>query len=218
MAGSDRISCPACGKPTASVGRVCVHCNHPLDGVLASTARDPVACPRCAANCEFATIGTARIDLCAACGGAWLDRGELEDLEVDLTDRATALQAWSVIDRVKARPAPSDRRFLRCPLCNTAMSHKDWHQAADVVLDVCPRHGAWLDRSDLLAVLEILASGKITELEAREAKRRENEASWRNEAERCQQESDAAALNARRRQRLWNYLTGGRPPGGKRFF
>lgn len=46
----------------------------------------PLACPRCAATMTKGTSERDRevvVDVCAACGGCWLDGGELEAIQVD---------------------------------------------------------------------------------------------------------------------------------------
>ena len=50
-----------------------------------AAARPPVECPRCAVPMERREHGYSSqilIDVCSQCGGVWLDRGELEALEV----------------------------------------------------------------------------------------------------------------------------------------
>ncbi len=187
------------------MGRKCVHCNHVLDDVL-NAPRAPVDCPRCGTECEFESIGRAIIDLCRTCGGAWLDRGELEDVEVDLTDRSTATAAWEAIEHAKGASAPTDRATLRCAICSKPMDRRHWHGAEGVVLDACPRHGVWLDRSDLLVILEAIATGRIAALDRRESERQTTEERWKTEVRLTAAEEAVAAAARRIRRWAWHSL------------
>ena len=47
----------------------------------AAPAKNPAPCPRDGEPMERRKIEDVEVDLCEACGGFWLDRGELEPLE-----------------------------------------------------------------------------------------------------------------------------------------
>lgn len=82
------------------------------------------------------------VDYCVACGGVWLDRGELE------------LLAGMALEKTPAVPFPHPRRGRRrCPRCQSRM-RRGMLEGTEVELDACPRgHGLWFDRGELQDVL-----------------------------------------------------------------
>jgi len=88
------------------------------------------------------------VDHCTACGGIWLDAGELELLFED------AQQARQIIGSFRQAPHTKEKtRF--CPICLKKM-HKILVSSHDepVVIDRCAKgHGLWFDRGELPRVL-----------------------------------------------------------------
>ena len=88
------------------------------------------------------------IDHCLACGGIWLDRGELEAL-IGNSDRA-----YEVIHSLVPTPVSHDRRRA-CPLCDRKMDKVALGPfRPEVVIDRCPAgEGLWLERGKLRQIL-----------------------------------------------------------------
>ena len=98
-------------------------------------------CPKCHEPMIVAEHGSVEIDSCAACGGVWLDGGELEAL------LGTAAPP-------KPHPDPDlGPPELDCPICVSKLV-KDRYARTDVVVDKCPHgDGIWLDAGELEQVL-----------------------------------------------------------------
>lgn len=88
------------------------------------------------------------IDHCTACGGIWLDSGELELLFEDKR------QARQLVGSFQQAPGAKEK-IRRCPICLKKMGkilvgRKD----EPVVIDRCPKSdGLWFDRGELPQVL-----------------------------------------------------------------
>lgn len=101
-------------------------------------------CPKCREPMFAAEFESVEIDTCPACGGVWLDGGELEAL-------------------VGAPPPPKDKPDeglgppeLDCPICVDKLV-KDHYGGTEVVVDKCPHgDGIWLDRGELAQILRAL--------------------------------------------------------------
>ncbi len=86
------------------------------------------------------------IDYCVACGGIWLDAGELELLFGDAQGCHALLGAPSGTAKKEKK--------RKCPLCRSVMDKREWRGVEDVILDQCPQgDGLWLDAGELEAVL-----------------------------------------------------------------
>ncbi|MFP4058799.1 MAG: zf-TFIIB domain-containing protein [Candidatus Brocadiia bacterium] len=98
-------------------------------------------CPRCGEPLVVAEYELIEVDSCAACGGLWLDGGELEAL---LGSHVPPLEG----------PDPElGPPQLDCPICVDKLA-KDRHSPSGVVVDRCPHgDGIWLDRGELESIL-----------------------------------------------------------------
>jgi Zn-finger nucleic acid-binding protein len=92
-------------------------------------------------------LGQVETDYCPACGGIWLDSGELELLFED------AQQARQIVSSF--RQAPHTKEKARsCPICLKKMRKIFSRRRQPVVIDRCPKgHGLWFDRGELPLVL-----------------------------------------------------------------
>jgi Zn-finger nucleic acid-binding protein len=104
-------------------------------------------CPACKNPMIVLELDRVETDFCTACGGIWLDAGEIELLFAD------AGQAQQLV--ASFRQADVKEKVRRCPICLKEM-HKI-HIAGEnepVIIDRCPkRHGLWFDRGELAQAL-----------------------------------------------------------------
>lgn len=113
-------------------------------------------CPRCRVMLDEMTSAGVVIDVCSACRGMWLDRGELEQI-VARSDslhnerrRAGPGTGTNVgLEKRRERPTarPGDEGLLRCPRCYHLL-RETWQDGVPV--DMCSRcRGVWLDNGEL---------------------------------------------------------------------
>lgn len=105
-------------------------------------------CPVCHNAMVTLELAEIEMDYCLACGGIWLDRGELEAL-IGNSDRA-----YEVIRSLVPTPLSHDRRRA-CPLCDKKMDKVALGPfRPEVVIDRCPSgEGLWLERGKLRQIL-----------------------------------------------------------------
>ncbi|WAS96248.1 zf-TFIIB domain-containing protein [Nannocystis punicea] len=101
-------------------------------------------------------------DACGACGGIWLDAGELEALTSGL-DPAPGTGAQNEADLRARVPAPvsreSDVRYRECPRCREVMNRRNFGTISGVIVDECRHHGLFLDVGELEEVEAFLRAG-----------------------------------------------------------
>jgi Zn-finger nucleic acid-binding protein len=115
-------------------------------------------------------LGATTVRECAACGGLWLDPESLQKLSDGREERAGVVSALA--GRVPTATIPPDIiRYVPCPACERLMNRKNFAQSSGVVLDVCAKHGVWLDRGELERVLGFVAGGGLARARARERER-----------------------------------------------
>jgi Zn-finger nucleic acid-binding protein len=113
-------------------------------------------CPHCHEPLIAFELEGVEIDRCIACGGTWLDTGELEQI------------AWLAgvdpgpFQRGLDEGRRGDRTDRRCPRCNRPLRlHTVGEGDGAVELDRCPAgDGFWLDRGEMAAVIRRFETGE----------------------------------------------------------
>lgn len=99
-------------------------------------------CPACKETLVVLEHQLVEVDHCIACGGIWLDKGELNLL-------AGAEQASAA-----ARTQQGGASKRKCPECDRRMHTVSSSGDVTVPYEICTRcHGMWFDRGELHAIL-----------------------------------------------------------------
>lgn len=105
-------------------------------------------CPVCRKEVLIALeFECVEVDYCVACGGVWLDEGEIDLL---FGDEKACTEFLSI-----GKPAPDHNEKARpCPACDKAMTKESTEGEAPVIFDACPQgHGLWFDHGELDTIL-----------------------------------------------------------------
>jgi Zn-finger nucleic acid-binding protein len=104
-------------------------------------------CPRCHVELGIEMHKDIEVDRCPACGGMWLDYGELDQLED------------TVYDKDELKGSLMFRSFdseLVCSKCEGRMQCFNY-RAYNLELDFCEQgHGAWLDAGEEKQVVDFM--------------------------------------------------------------
>jgi len=110
-------------------------------------------CPRCGDGGAGLTrhyLGQIEIEECSDCLGQWFDRAVFSSVVMDPSAQK------ALIERARLASFQSgDDVGLLCPVCGETMVGKCFG-ASSTRIDICRRHGVWLDHGELRALLEIL--------------------------------------------------------------
>jgi len=109
-------------------------------------------CPSCGRELQLDQYEGVTIDVCAECGGVWLDEGELEQI----IERREMLFAQEDVDAVDGARQPVTVKKedmgegVPCPKCGATCRRSNYAYTSGIIIDKCPgRHGIWLDESEL---------------------------------------------------------------------
>ena len=111
-------------------------------------------CPRCKLPLTQVDYEGVETDMCNNCWGFWLDSGELEDVlsrrDLEFTDeeREQILAFTSPYETGPVEPAS-------CPHCSEVMERVHYEGSTPLVIDVCKKHGLWLDTGEIKKVQAI---------------------------------------------------------------
>ncbi len=190
------LRCPSCGAPVPEADRSCAHCGSLLAtrrcaACFTLNPRDALKCTRCGADLPREELSTSavgkpcpdcRVPLvarttgvlsyaeCARCGGLFLS----SKVFGRVVEGADARAAAQVVDGEKAPAAeklPVRFHYRRCPWCAGLMTRRNYGPGSGVILDLCGKHGVFLDRGELTAVVEFLGSGGFERTKRRERER-----------------------------------------------
>lgn len=121
-----------------------------------------VDCPVCKNAMIVLELQDVEVDYCTACGGIWLDAGELELLLGDLQNTT------QLLDSFKIDPDCAEKR-RKCPICLKKMQKiVVSFSTPPLLLDMCPKgDGLWFDKGELQDILnaaELDKENKIQKL------------------------------------------------------
>jgi Zn-finger nucleic acid-binding protein len=105
---------------------------------------------------SIALGGTSVLE-CPACDGLWVDAGSFERICADRESQAAVLhrrdgRAQTIAHRVSYRP---------CVACGTMMNRVNFSRISGVVIDVCRKHGTFLDAGELHRTVTFIQEGGL---------------------------------------------------------
>ncbi len=108
-------------------------------------------CPRCKHSLAVKSYENVNVDHCTACGGFWLDAGEMQPI---LSARdilfSPELIAASLKDAHASIPLAEMTAGLHCPQCAAVMHALNYNYNSGVIINACSvGHGLWFDKEEL---------------------------------------------------------------------
>ena len=96
--------------------------------------------------------GDVAVDQCCACGGMWLDHGELETIQdVREKDYSSELEAIpNYFDKSYEMALAKSEGVFACPKCEREMEKREYAYCSQIMIDVCPScRGVWLHKDEI---------------------------------------------------------------------
>lgn len=111
-------------------------------------------CPRDGAPLTTEPYGdNTAVDRCAACGGVWLDLGELENIQDGCSIHAADLDDIDVIANAYEMARQKFAPGIKCPRCALSLEAAEYAYCSRVLVDRCAKcAGVWLDFGELEAL------------------------------------------------------------------
>lgn len=102
-------------------------------------------CPACGETLVTFALDGIETDHCVACGGTWLDAGELEEI----ADRSGGLARLKEALKSAGESKHGKRKCVRCGATMTALGLQA------IEFDRCPYgHGVWFDKGELVDIVK----------------------------------------------------------------
>ncbi|MBD3263729.1 MAG: hypothetical protein GF375_01340, partial [Candidatus Omnitrophica bacterium] len=108
-------------------------------------------CPTCGENLREKEYEGVMIDVCARCGGVWLDDEELPQI-IEKREVQFSPEERKEIDPEELKQASLGETVpeLNCPVCGALMGRNIYASVSGIMIDRCSNgHGIWLDKGEL---------------------------------------------------------------------
>jgi Zn-finger nucleic acid-binding protein len=112
-------------------------------------------CPRCDVPLATLKAGETLLAACGKCRGVWVERTVFNRI-YGRDSEARGFGAAREIRGIRSTAAQS----LKCPVCYYWMDAKNFENCPELVVDVCRRHGTWLDSHEWRSVLKFVKNRK----------------------------------------------------------
>ena len=104
-----------------------------------------------------ATLGETTLLDCKKCDGLWIGADAFERLASSREAQAAVLHQ----PVPEARPFEERIRYRPCLECAAMMNRVNFAKISGTVIDVCKKHGTFLDRGELQAIVQFIHAGGL---------------------------------------------------------
>lgn len=132
-------------------------------------------CPDCRLALVSRRAGVVGFSECARCGGLFLGQEAFDAVGKDAGTRERA-RAFEATGGGGAAPEHGFH-YRRCPVCGKFMNRSNYGGGSGVIVDVCGKHGVFLDRGELTKIVDFIEKGGWGRVKKREKERMEEELS-----------------------------------------
>jgi hypothetical protein len=120
---------------------------------------EPFQCPKCNKPLRPVEYECVRIHTCDACGGDWLDAGELNAIVHARKMRFNEQECLAMAQAAKITGVKLTNlnRHLTCPACGGTTHPVNYGDDSGLIIDKCPQcGGAWLDKGEIEKIEELV--------------------------------------------------------------
>lgn len=110
----------------------------------------PATCRRCGGSLAKNAVGHG----CARCGGIFVTGEDWDRIVEALRSNSTVPHANIVPPPPGSAPNLDLVKNVACACCGVPMERAPFGARSAIFVDICPRHGIWLDSGELVGVLE----------------------------------------------------------------
>jgi Zn-finger nucleic acid-binding protein len=119
-----------------------------------------LCCLKCTSVLDKTRIDDVEVDHCPACGGLWLDHGEIERLSRKMGGDIERLRRLLAGPQSKPPAVPSEVQGF-CPACQAQGVQEV--ALGNIHIDYCPRcKGLFLDRGEIDAAIDAVKDTRMT--------------------------------------------------------
>lgn len=164
-AGALSAICPECYARNPERSAFCVSCGMQFDREPLPVRPGDRSCPSCEGILAARAIGETPVEECPRCHGLWISSERFNALVNRVVEAQKAQPGSGLGLTGTRRPARSTFSatvaYRRCPDCEGIMQRRNFGKRSGVIVDVCGKHGVWLDADELEAVAAFIERGGL---------------------------------------------------------
>ena len=176
---SDSKSCLFCGGNCDAKGS-CVLCGADNASAGDAASMGGLLCPRCRSSLTPKPFGRASIHACGSCRGIFVGAIQFSMIIHDYVAGVELPLGALPVNPPSAHPEQDVAKVLpivTCVACVREMDRTNFASRSGAIVDVCSKHGIWLDAGELVPMLHFVKTradlGKVPLTEAELATERE---------------------------------------------
>lgn len=162
------ISCASCGGNVCLNSNSCKYCGTKYDRDLArikfgtEETKSGRECPDCNSGLTSIDIeigGRFLIERCGECFGVFLDPLELEEFFERIYNHHGPISTIRLSELSENTKISKVVRYRKCPVCSSFMARRNFGHRSGVIMDICRKHGTWLDAGELQQLIRWSKAG-----------------------------------------------------------
>ena len=167
--------CPKCFARMAVGAKFCMECGIEVQPQALLAFAEGTVCPRCKAPLASRMLGNVAVVECAHCGGFWMNQDAFVSAceQNDIGGEIERALGGRPPRQDPAQQAPVS--YLKCIACGELMWRKNYGHSSGVIIDVCNKHGVWLDHRELQKILAFVRGGGLERARRLEIEQLKNE-------------------------------------------
>jgi len=170
------MNCPHCNNLTSPLAKKCAHCGKDIFVTAIRDGSEPVDCPVCNITTKIVDFANMELDVCPLCGGMWFDTDEIKQFQEIISSRELDIGVAQSLRELPTQTSEEKRKhYLNCPVCGEMMLRQNFLGVSGIMLDTCANDGIWIERNNVLRIVDLITSEKIHELTHKSEMSREYE-------------------------------------------
>ena len=160
--------CAHCLARVSNTARFCQFCGAAIHPETVAGEPSQLLCPSCGDG-HFLTsraVGNVSAMECQRCGGMWMTHDDFHLLTKQAANEGLNIeprQSPSIARESHVDLPVADRglHYRECVICKQLMVKQNYAHTSGVVIDVCGRHGIWLEADGLSRIVEWIQAGGL---------------------------------------------------------
>ena len=196
-------ACPRCLSRVFAGHKHCPECGTELDVAAVGDTLKDRPCPRCTTALRARLVSDIVIDECGQCLGLFLDQIAIKRVIMDRAQARAEALLGAIPKHEFSAARPSEKMYVKCPICAQIMNRKLFAAGSGVIVDVCRTHGTYFDAGELPVIIEFVMQGGLEEAHRKDLER------MRDELRRERDEARSDKLQVSIDPRVTSYGSGG---------
>jgi Zn-finger nucleic acid-binding protein len=174
--------CPHCFARVGNSAKFCQFCGAAIHPEATAGETSQLVCPSCGEGHFLISraCGSVSAMECQRCCGMWLSPDDFRQLIEQAAKEGQQIDPrltpkFARPPQVDGPPSDGGLHYRHCAICQQVMTRQNYGHGSGVIIDVCGRHGVWLDADDLPRILEWIHEGGLVRTNQEAAQQLANE-------------------------------------------